>query len=97
VKPGQFTLANIGHAIPGFAGNPRDERCQEFLRSRLGRGFPCRQILHYGRPQVRVLEPALFFTSRPLVNLGRGRTRLLADDWTAVTATIPPPCSGAPV
>jgi len=27
----------------------------------------------------------MFFTIEPMVNLGRPETRILADDWTAVT------------
>ena len=32
-----------------------------------------------------VLEEGMFFTIEPMVNLGRPETRVLADDWTAVT------------
>ena len=32
-----------------------------------------------------VLEPGMFFTIEPMVNLGRPETKTLADDWTAVT------------
>ena len=43
-------------------------------------------VLHYGRPGTgAVLEPGMFFTIEPMVNLGRAETKTLADDWTAVT------------
>jgi len=32
-----------------------------------------------------VLEEGMFFTLEPMVNLGRPETKVLADDWTAVT------------
>ena len=32
-----------------------------------------------------VLEEGMFFTIEPMVNLGRPETKVLADDWTAVT------------
>jgi len=32
-----------------------------------------------------VLEEGMFFTIEPMVNLGRPETKILADDWTAVT------------
>jgi methionyl aminopeptidase len=43
-------------------------------------------VLHYGRPGTGpVLEEGMFFTIEPMVNLGRPETKVLADDWTAVT------------
>jgi methionyl aminopeptidase len=43
-------------------------------------------VLHYGRPGAgAVLEEGMFFTIEPMVNLGRPETKVLADDWTAVT------------
>jgi methionyl aminopeptidase len=41
-----------------------------------------------GRPfedKSPVLEEGMFFTIEPMVNLGRPETKVLADDWTAVT------------
>jgi methionyl aminopeptidase len=39
------------------------------------------------RPPGReaMLEEGMFFTIEPMVNLGRPETKVLADDWTAVT------------
>jgi methionyl aminopeptidase len=43
-------------------------------------------VLHYGRPGTGpVLEEGMFFTIEPMVNLGRPETKVLSDDWTAVT------------
>ncbi|MBL3569475.1 type I methionyl aminopeptidase [Rhodovulum visakhapatnamense] len=37
------------------------------------------------RDPTPVLEEGMFFTIEPMVNLGRPETKILADDWTAVT------------
>ena len=43
-------------------------------------------ILHFGRPgEGPKLKEGMFFTIEPMVNLGRPETKILADDWTAVT------------
>jgi methionyl aminopeptidase len=43
-------------------------------------------VLHYGRAgSGAVLEEGMFFTIEPMVNLGRPETKVLSDDWTAVT------------
>ena len=43
-------------------------------------------MLHYGRWGTGpVLEPGMFFTIEPMINLGRPETKVLDDDWTAVT------------
>ena len=43
-------------------------------------------VLHYGRAGTGpVLEEGMFFTIEPMVNLGRPETKVLADEWTAVT------------
>ena len=43
-------------------------------------------VLHYGRwGSGPVLEPGMFFTIEPMINLGRPETKILGDDWTAVT------------
>jgi methionyl aminopeptidase len=31
------------------------------------------------------MEEGMFFTIEPMVNLGRAETKILSDDWTAVT------------
>jgi methionyl aminopeptidase len=43
-------------------------------------------VLHYGEPGTGpVLQPGMFFTIEPMVNLGKWQVKLLADGWTAVT------------
>jgi methionyl aminopeptidase len=60
---------------------------RDFCGHGLGRVFHDRpNILHYGAPgQGVVLEPGMFFTVEPMINLGREDVKTLSDGWTAVT------------
>ena len=42
--------------------------------------------MHYGREGTGPrIEEGMFFTIEPMVNLGRPETKVLLDEWTAVT------------
>ena len=86
VKPGN-TFGDIGHAIQTFVEKARMSVVRDFCGHGLGRVFHAApNVLHYGRPGTGpVLEEGMFFTIEPMVNLGRPETKVLADDWTAVT------------
>lgn len=86
VKPGN-TFGDIGHAIQSFVEANRMGVVRDFCGHGLGRVFHAPpNVLHYGRPGGgAVLEEGMFFTIEPMVNLGRPETKVLADDWTAVT------------
>jgi methionyl aminopeptidase len=86
VKPGN-TFGDIGHAIQTFVESQRMSVVRDFCGHGLGRVFHAPpNVLHYGRPGTGpVLEEGMFFTIEPMVNLGRPETKVLADDWTAVT------------
>ena len=86
VKPGN-TFGDIGHAIQTFVEGHRMSVVRDFCGHGLGRVFHAPpNVLHYGRPGTGpVLEEGMFFTIEPMVNLGRAETKVLADDWTAVT------------
>jgi methionyl aminopeptidase len=86
VKPGN-TFGDIGHAIQSFVEGNRMSVVRDFCGHGLGRVFHAPpNVLHYGRPgSAAVLEEGMFFTIEPMVNLGRPETKVLADDWTAVT------------
>lgn len=86
VKPGN-TFGDIGHAIQSFVESHRMSVVTDFCGHGLGRVFHAPpNVLHYGRPGTgAVLEPGMFFTIEPMVNLGRAETKTLSDDWTAVT------------
>ncbi|MEM7490509.1 MAG: type I methionyl aminopeptidase [Pseudomonadota bacterium] len=86
VKPGA-TFGDIGHAIQAYAEGHRMSVVRDFCGHGLGRVFHAPpNVLHYGRPRTGpVMEEGMFFTIEPMINLGRPETKVLADDWTAVT------------
>ena len=86
VRPGN-TFGDIGHAIQSHVELARMSVVRDFCGHGLGRVFHAPpNVLHYGRPGTGpVLEPGMFFTIEPMVNLGRPETRELSDGWTAVT------------
>ncbi|MFZ1481522.1 MAG: type I methionyl aminopeptidase [Paracoccaceae bacterium] len=86
VRPGN-TFGDIGHAIQSFVEAQRMSVVRDFCGHGLGRVFHAPpNVLHYGRAgSGPVLEEGMFFTIEPMVNLGRPETKVLADDWTAVT------------
>ena len=86
VKPGN-TFGDIGHAIQTYVESHRMSVVRDFCGHGLGRVFHSPpNVLHYGRAGTgATLEEGMFFTIEPMVNLGRPETKVLADDWTAVT------------
>jgi len=86
VRPGN-TFGDIGHAIQTYVEANRMSVVRDFCGHGLGRVFHAPpNVLHYGRPGTGPrLEEGMFFTIEPMVNLGRPETKVLADDWTAVT------------
>jgi methionyl aminopeptidase len=86
VRPGN-TFGDVGHAIQAYVEANRMSVVRDFCGHGLGRVFHAPpNVLHYGRPGTgAVLEEGMFFTIEPMVNLGRPETRVLADDWTAIT------------
>jgi len=85
-KPGN-TFGDIGNAIPVYAESQRMSVVRDFCGHGLGRVFHAPpNVLHYGRAGTgAVLEEGMFFTIEPMINIGRPETKVLADDWTAVT------------
>jgi len=86
VRPGA-TFGDIGWAIQSYVESNRMSVVRDFCGHGLGRTFHAPpNVLHFGRPgKGPVLEEGMFFTIEPMVNLGRPETKILADDWTAVT------------
>ena len=86
VRPGN-TFGDVGYAIQEFVEANRMSVVRDFCGHGLGRVFHAPpNVLHYGRAGTgAVLEEGMFFTIEPMVNLGRPETKVLADDWTAVT------------
>ena len=86
VMPGH-TFGDIGYAIQSYVEEQRMNVVRDFCGHGLGRVFHAPpNVLHYGRPGTRErLEPGMIFTIEPMVNLGRPETKVLTDEWTAVT------------
>ena len=86
VRPGA-RLGNIGHAIQQYAEARRCSIVYEFCGHGIGRIFhDAPNVLHFGDPGTGMeLEPGMFFTIEPMLNLGRPDALILDDGWTAVT------------
>ena len=92
MKPGAH-FGDIGRAIQSYVEGERYAVVRDFCGHGLGRVFHDNpSVLHYlpkdekGLPVLgAVLEPGMFFTIEPMVNIGRPGTKILADGWTAVT------------
>lgn len=90
VKPGN-TFDDIARAIQEHAHKNRMTVVRDFCGHGLGRVFHAPpNVLHYvpmRRPNEKaaVLEEGMFFTIEPMINLGRPETKVLKDDWTAIT------------
>lgn len=86
VRPGN-TFGDIGAAIQSYVESNKMSVVRDFCGHGLGRVFHAApNVLHYGKWGAgAVLEPGMFFTIEPMVNLGRPETKVLADNWTAVT------------
>ena len=86
IKPGA-TFGDIGHAIQVYAEAQRCSVVRDFCGHGLGRVFhDAPNVVHFGRPGTGpVLEPGMFFTVEPMINLGKPQVKVLSDGWTAVT------------
>ena len=86
VRPGA-TFGDIGAAIQTYAEDRRMSVVRDFCGHGIGKVFHAPpNVLHFGRPgKGPMLEEGMFFTIEPMINLGRPETKVLADDWTAVT------------
>jgi methionyl aminopeptidase len=88
VKPGK-TFNDIGVAIQKYAESQQCSVVRDFCGHGLGRVFhSLPNVLHYDlNPDLKpiVFEEGMFFTIEPMLNLGGFETKVLADDWTAIT------------
>jgi methionyl aminopeptidase len=86
IKPGA-TFGDIGYAIQTYVEAMRCSVVRDFCGHGLGKVFhDSPNVLHFGRPGAgEVLQPGMFFTVEPMVNLGKHQVKLLSDGWTAVT------------
>ena len=86
VKPGA-RLGDIGAAIQAHTESNHCSVVREFCGHGIGANFhEDPQVLHYGRRGTGAkLEAGMCFTIEPMVNAGRPETKVLPDEWTAVT------------
>jgi methionyl aminopeptidase len=87
IRPGS-RLTDISHAVEQVATGAGFEVVKEYVGHGVGRALhEDPQIPNYGPPgRGPTLKPGLVIAVEPMVNLGGWETRVLADDWTVVTA-----------
>ena len=80
-------LGDVGHAIQTYVEKRGYSIVREYCGHGIGRNFHEEpQLLHYGIAGTgRRLQAGMVFTIEPMVNEGLPDTRVLDDDWTAVT------------
>jgi len=81
-------LGDLGHLIQNFVELHGYSVVRDYCGHGIGRDFHEEpQVLHFGLPGTgRRLEPGMVFTVEPMVNQRGPEVRVLADNWTAVTA-----------
>lgn len=86
VKPGART-GDIGYAIQSYVESMRCSVVRDFCGHGVGKVFhDAPNILHFGQKGTGdLLQPGMFFTVEPMVNLGKHPVKVLSDGWTAVT------------
>lgn len=87
VAPGK-RIGDIGAAIQEYAESFGYGVVREFVGHGVGTTFhTAPQVFHYGtRGKGRRLQTGMVFTIEPMINIGGWKTRILKDQWTAVTA-----------
>ncbi len=86
VRPG-LELNEIGGAIQNYAENLGFSVVRDYCGHGIGKTFHAEpSVLNYYHPKYStILEPGMFFTVEPMLNLGKKDTKLLHDGWTVVT------------
>ena len=86
VKPGN-KIGDIGYAIQEYAEGQGCSVVRDYIGHGIGRGFhEAPEVPHYGRKNTGIeLVPGMVFTIEPMINLGEPYSRVLSDNWTAVT------------
>jgi methionyl aminopeptidase len=86
VRPGA-PLNSIGRAIEQHAIKNGCSVVRDFCGHGIGTQFHAEpQILHfYDSGFNTIMEPGMFFTVEPMINIGKYQTKILGDGWTAIT------------
>jgi methionyl aminopeptidase len=87
IRPGG-RLSDISSAVEQVATGAGFQVVREYVGHGIGRALhEDPQIPNYGPPgRGPELKPGLVIAVEPMVNIGGWETRVLADDWTVVTA-----------
>jgi methionyl aminopeptidase len=87
IRPGG-RLSDISHAVQQVVEGAGFSVVREYVGHGIGRGLhEDPQIPNYGVPdRGPELRPGLVVAVEPMVTMGDWKTRVLADDWTVVTA-----------
>ncbi len=85
-KPGNY-LGDIGYAIQNYAENKKYSVVRDFCGHGIGKVFHSPpSVLHFGnKGEGPKLQPGMFFTIEPMLNIGNWEVKILNDGWTAVT------------
>jgi len=85
-QPGK-TFGDIGFKIQEYAESKNYSVVRDFCGHGIGKQFHTPpSVLHYGKiGEGPKLEPGMFFTIEPMINLGDWQVKILNDGWTAVT------------
>ncbi len=86
VKPGN-DLSEIGNAIEGYASRFGYSVVRDYGGHGIGLKFHEEPHIHHYSSKKRgiSLAPNMVFTIEPMINEGKHGSRLLSDNWTAVT------------
>jgi methionyl aminopeptidase len=81
-------LSDVGHAVQQVVEGAGFSVVREYVGHGIGRALhEDPQIPNYGEPgRGPLIRKGLVVAVEPMVNVGDWRTRVLADDWTVVTA-----------
>ena len=87
VRPGA-RLGDIGAVIQEHAEKNGYSVVRDFVGHGIGRGFhEAPQVQHFGTKGRGIrLEKGMAFTIEPMINMGKPKTIVKSDGWTAVTA-----------
>ena len=86
IRPG-VRLGDLGATIQKHAESHRFSVVRDFCGHGLGRIFhESPNIMHFGRAgEGLMIEPGMFFTVEPMINIGKPGVHILNDGWTAIT------------
>jgi len=86
-RPGN-RLSDVSHAVESFVRSNGFSVVREFVGHGVGRTLHEEpQIPNYGPPgNGPRLKPGMTLAIEPMVNMGDARVKVLADNWTVVTA-----------